>query len=1529
MSSLFSAVVMGGESLLVECCSQLLERGHRIAAVVSDDMRIREWATEHRLPLVAPGPDLAARLPAEFDFFLSIANLSMVPSAVLERAKRGGINFHDGPLPRHAGLNAPVWALLAGEEGHGVCFHCMTGSADEGNVLVSRAFPIQVSDTALTLNARCYELGVDSFGELVRLLEAGTPAGTPQDLTARTYHAKADRPTALGLIDPSASAAAGDRIVRALHFGPYRNPLALPKLVHQGRALHPSASSVLPESSTEAPGTVVAIDDSGISIATREGVLLLSQFVSSEGAAVGCIDAAKALELSVGTKLDAGATSRDALSALGTELGAHEDFWRRRLSRYEGVSIPLPRTGKAGEGASRVSLSGVAGSFEEWVAAFALYVGRVLGRDTLALGWVDRSLDFAGWDALFARQVPLELELVGAQGFGALAERATKELSSLARRKSYPLDLVARNPGQVAPVFELGIEVGPGSADLRGRTLCLVRDDEGVALVYDGAAYDTATAEAIAAQVSSLREAGLAEPERPVSRLPVVSARERKLLLEEFNATATPLPPDAIVHRAIAAQAERTPDAAAVVFEGRSLTYGELERKANRLAHRLAAFASTPDTPIGVFLPRSEDLVVAVLGVLKAGLAYLPLDPSYPQDRLTLMLEDSGARAAVTTRAEAGRLPSGVEAIPIDDESAFAGFPDQAPATSVKPDSLAYVIYTSGSTGRPKGVMVEHRNVTNFFVGMDARIPRGEEASWLAVTSLSFDISVLELLWTLSRGVKVVLSSESRVVSSGSPEEALGLDFSLFYFASDEGPPGPDKYRLLLEGARFADENGFLAVWTPERHFAAFGGIYPNPAVAGAALAVLTKNVRIRAGSSVIPLHHPIRVAEEWALVDNLSNGRVDISFASGWHPDDFVLRPENFAKNKEVMLRDIDVVRRLWRGERLPFSGPKGEVTIGTLPRPVQPELPIWLTAAGNVETFEAAGRIGAGLLTHLLGQTLEEVRDKVHAYRRAWREAGHPGRGHVTLMLHTFVGDDDADVKATVREPMKGYLKSSIMLIAQHAWTFPAFKRVAKKGASFNDNFNSLAPGDMDELLDYSFERYFETAGLFGTEARCLRILSSVKSAGVDEIACLLDFGIETDRVMAQLPKLAALRRKASARPRLSEDDFSVAAQLVRHGVTHLQCTPSMARMMLGNDRAREALDGLECWMIGGEALADSLVADARSATSARLLNMYGPTETTVWSTTDAVTRSATLGKPIANTTIRVLDRQGELLPIGVPGELCIGGEGVTRGYLGRPELTAERFIPDPFAGEPGARLYRTGDLARFLADGRLEFLGRLDHQVKVRGYRIELGEIEASLAAIEGVREVVVTVREDTPGDVRLVAYLVPRAGVTLREPELRDKLLTRLPDYMVPAHFVVMQSFPLTPNAKVDRKALPPPHLTRSREDAAFVQLENDVEQTIAKVWQDVLGVDKVGAGDNFFELGGHSLLAVRAHRALREALGADLSITDIFRFPTVRGLGDHLSSAAGGSTGSDEHRTRAANRREALARRAEMRGNRRG
>lgn len=1531
MTQPVSAVITGSESLLIACATKFRELGHQILAVVSDEPRVVAWADQNQVPRLGPKEDLLAALPREFDYFLSIANLRMVPPELLARARRAAINFHDGPLPRYAGLNAPVWALLEGESEHGVTWHLMQGGPDEGEILVQRRFSIDPAETAFTLNAKCYEHGLETFSELAQGFGEGRFQAGAQDLRQRTYFGRHKKPEALGLIRFNVPASSIDRLVRALNFGGYHNPVALAKLSGGGRVLYPTQATVFEQEAPAAPGTLLSIDESGLRFATAQGSIRLERWIRECGSELSPGEVPGLLGLTVGSSAETDPDSRSRLEKLALELSPRETYWEGRLKSLQAIDAPLARSASASpQGEQRLKLEMPGADHRQVITAFLLWLARLSGHWTLSVGVVDSERDLIGWDSVFARVVPLTLTLKGEQGFSAATAEVCQAIEKLRGSGSYARDLVARNPGLALPQYAVGVELGPWDrALLRGRKLCLAADQRDLALVYDRAFYDPDQIASIAEQLKRIVLGGGADPEMQVAKLSIVPEEEREFL-DRINQTDLRIQGSQLIHRLIEEQVQKTPQALAVVFEGRALSYTDLNLRANQLAHRLSELGAGPDQLIGLCLPRTDDLLVAALAILKAGAAYVPLDPAYPEQRIALMIEDSAVPLIVTRSDFAARLPKGPRLLCLDTEADLSQRPGTNPEVAVEPAHLAYVIYTSGSTGRPKGVMVEHRNVVNFFWGMDQRIDRGPDPCWLAVTSLSFDISVLELFWTLARGFKVVLAgdSETRLSHSGSAW-GLNLEFSLFYFASDEeGPSGSAKYRLLLEGARFADEHGFSAIWTPERHFGAFGGLYPNPSVASAALAVITKRVALRSGSCVLPLHHPIRVAEEWALVDNLSNGRVGISFASGWHPNDFVLRAENFPDNKQAMFRDIEIVQRLWRGETLRFEGPKGPVEVKTRPRPVQPELPIWITAAGNQETFEAAGKIGASLLTHLLGQSLEEVRDKVAAYRRARQDAGHPGEGHVTLMLHTFVGDDDAKVKEIVRQPMKDYLKSSLSLIAQHAWSFPAFRRVAKEEASLADNFASLSEQDMDALLEYSFERYYETAGLFGSIERCQETLRVVSDAGVNEVACLIDFGVNTDLVLDQLPKLDGLRRSVAQKEPAS-DDYSLPAEIARHQVSHLQCTPSMARMLLGNSELRSALKNLSCFMLGGEALPPSLVQEIRAATGARLLNMYGPTETTIWSSTDPVVGpEVTLGRPIANTQFYVLDRDGEPLPLGVPGELCIGGLGVTRGYLKRAELTAERFPIGNSVMTSGARLYKTGDQARVRRDGRVEFLGRLDHQVKVRGYRIELGEIEAAFGQLAGIAESVVVAREDVPGEPRLVAYYTAKAGASPDTAQMRRQLAEALPEYMVPSHLIRMDRFPLTANAKIDRKALPVPE-SAQRPPQEFIVPTDDVENAIASVWQKVLGIDRVGATDNFFEIGGHSLLAVRAHRELREGLGMKLSITDIFRFPTARGLREYLLGSTSAPTGVAEHLTRAGARLDAAARRAEIRRARRG
>ncbi|MBW1598459.1 MupA/Atu3671 family FMN-dependent luciferase-like monooxygenase [Streptomyces sp. JJ38] len=1027
-------------------------------------------------------------------------------------------------------------------------------------------------------------------------------------------------------------------------------------------------------------------------------------------------------------------------------------------------------------------------------------------------------------------------------------------------------------------------EVHTGTAKF-DTTLIAEEGPEGLhgSLEYATDLFDAATAERYVGHWRAVLEHAVAEPGTPLARLALLSAEERRQLLTDWNATEGEIP-EATVHELVERQAAATPEAPAVVQGDTLLSYAELDAEAERLAARLRAHGAGPGVLVGLCLPRTPALVTALLAVLKSGAAYLPLDPAAPPERNDYILQDAGAPLLLTVSALRSTLrrPESTRLVCLDEpEDTGASAPNAAPAAT--PSDLAYTIYTSGSTGRPKGVMVEHRNVVNFFAAMTREFAEEGVGTWLGVTTASFDISVLELLWTLTQGSSVVVQPDAARLPDRTPGGTASL--SLFYFASasaTEGRSAAGGYRLLTEGARFADAHGFEAVWTPERHFHAFGGIYPNPSVVSAALAAVTERVAIRAGSVVLPLHNPLRVVEEWSVVDNLSGGRVGLSVASGWQADDFVLAPDHYADRKQVMLDGIETIRSLWAGGAVELPNGYGKPTsVRPLPRPVQPELPLWVTAAGSPETFRAAGESGTNVLTHLLGQDLDQLAEKIDVYRAARAAAGHEGPGQVTLMVHTYVGRDADTVRETVRGPFRDYLASSLGLIGNLARTM-----------GLGDDLDALSEEDLNALLDHAFDRFYDTAALFGTSEQVTRRLDAIADTGVDEIACLIDFGLDDDAVLDSLPLLAEARELHARREADSASgDHSVPALIERHGVTHLQCTPSQAAMVLAEPGGPEALGRLRLLLLGGEELPATLAARLTELTDARVQNMYGPTETTIWSSTHRVDPdgSAYIGRPVLNTALYVLDAAGEPVPVGVPGELYIAGDGVTRGYLDRPELTEERFVPDPFRAV-GGRMYRTGDLVRYRPDGTLEFIGRTDHQVKVRGYRVELGEIEAALQSHPDVAEAAATVH-GTGVDRRIAGYVVARPGAGLSVPAVRAHIADRLPAYMLPAALLELAELPHTPNGKVDRRALPEPAGgTRAAEHTAPRGL---TEMRLAVLWEEVLGERSLGVHDDFFRLGGNSVLAVMLLAEVERRFGRRLPLATLFQGPTIAAMAETL------------------------------------
>ena len=622
--------------------------------------------------------------------------------------------------------------------------------------------------------------------------------------------------------------------------------------------------------------------------------------------------------------------------------------------------------------------------------------------------------------------------------------------------------------------------------------------------------------------------------------LPAEPSAEVPAEQSAWNQTQVDYPHDSTIAYQFNQQAVKTPDAIAVVAKDRQLSYRELDERSNRLARYLQSLDVKPDTLVGLAMGRSETLVVSLLAILKAGAGYVPLDPTHPKERLSLVIDDSEMPILLATSETHGGLPLGARGVTVLDveNPAIALESPYAVETNATSHNLAYVIYTSGSTGKPKGVMIENRNVVNFFTGMDRAIGCAPGV-WLAVTSFSFDISVLELLWTLTRGFKVVV-------------------------------------------------------------------------------------------------------------------------------------------------------------------HGDEGTATI---------------------------------------------------------------------------------------------------------------------------------------------------------------------------------------------------------------------ADEITRYGVTHLQMTPSLARMLTLDARAFAALSLLKQMLLGGEAVPASLIHHIRKVFSGEIHNMYGPTETTIWSTTYRVEEpgsTVSIGRPISNTQIYLLDAELQPVPVGEIGELFISGDGVARGYWNRPYLTAERFLTIPSLSPH--RIYRTGDLARFLPDGNIEFLGRADYQIKLRGHRIEPGEIEATLEQCSGVRQAVVVIREDREGDQRLVAYLVVKATGPEAASTLRSVLESRLPDYMVPSAFVFLPELPLTDNGKIDRKALlklpPPSTVVGQPQNESSNQPSNEIERIIAAAWQDALGIPSVGMNDNFFDLGAHSLTVAEVHAKLQETLGREISLLDLFQFSTVSALAKHFA----GTQSHDQVSDRAQRRR---------------
>lgn len=1494
----FSCVVIGEDALLIGCGDTLIEHGHEIRAVISEDTDIRSWAQDKALPVYPTMNHLIERFEnGAFDWLFSITNQKRIPDAVLALPTRGTTNYHDAPLPRYAGINAPVWALINRETRHGVAWHMVRAGDDNDDIVGHQDFDISSQETAYSLSLKCFAAGLDSFGTLLKQLGHRTVEHVAQDLSHHRYFAREDRPDAAGRLDFSKPAEELAAQVRALDFGPLWNPMMCAKVEILGRVLLVRRADLVDRKTAAQPGTVLERDAKSLVVATGQGALCIEGFSTTDGKPV---DLTSFVE--TGRVLPTpDAALRALLNHNIRRCVISENHWRRALQNMHPITVPLARgDATVPNWASRTIELNPTLIGSPAIAAVMAWALRSSGQDVADLAFCDAPM------AQAARDLPgyvngwVPLQVCCDETLATTVARLERALDHVQMCGGFACDLIARDP-LVTKTNVPAVGVALGFAEPIPDTILTVAlsGDNMATLFYDRTRITEPDADLLLARLKTLLGVATrnATPANTIGQLQALPAAERHLVLSKWNEAAKDHDREQTVHGAIEDQIARTPDATAFVFEDTHLSFAELDHQANLIATRLQALGASRGSHVGLYLPASPDAVIAALAILKAGATCVPLDPSDPADRIAFLASDSAAQVIVTRSDIASDLPPlSVPILCVDGEEPADATRVDGGATAT---DLAYLIYTSGATGTPKGVMIEHRNICHMFAGLDDHIECSDAATWVATNALPFDVSMPEIFYALARGFKVVLCDQNvgqRETQSATAVPEQRIDFSLFYWGNDGGS-GPQKYDLLLEGAKFADANDFNAVWTPERHFQTDGGAFPNPAVTGAAVAAVTQNVSVRAGSCVAPLHHPARIAEDWAMIDNLTNGRTGLAIASGWQGDDFVLRPENAPPyNKSAMYAAIQQLRRLWRGEAVEFPSRTGRmIPVVTQPRPVSTELPIWVTTVGNPDTWQEAGRIGAHVLTHLLGQSIDDVAGKIEIYHAALREAGYdPLDFNVTVMLHTYLSDDRNDAANAAREPMKRYLRNATGLIKQYAWDCPAFERPEGAVKPYQIDLSQISEADMDLILDFAFDRYFDQAGLFGTPKDGLERITQLRSIGVTEIACLVDFGIPAAKVMAGLRPLADLLQTANAAAKVEGHDFSLAAQIIRHKATHLRCTPRMVNDLIGAQVGQTAIIQVRQLILGGETLSSALVEALQPCTNARILNLFGTIETTMVSTVSDASANTCIGRSIANTRAYVLDTHGQPVPIGVTGELHIAGPGVARGYWQRHDLSEAHFPPDPFAETSETqvtvpRMARTGDLVRWQTDGTIELLGRADRQMKIKGHRIDPGEVEANLRDFSRVTDAIVIPHDVGEGRIELVAFITTSAPVA--QDALTAHLQNHLPDVMIPTRIEALDHLPPAQDDDIDslalRRAAPP---AESSTPHALGQ-----DAIIRAIWCHQLGMSDIDVDENVFVSGATPVQAARVCQDIRKAMNVPkLTVLDVFQNPTVRGLSEFVT-----------------------------------
>ncbi len=777
-------LVLGEEPLAVSCGELLLERGHALAGLVTLNPALAEWARGKDVPVYGRARIGELMAAGDIDVLLSITYPAILKAEHFTKARIDAVNFHDGPLPRYAGIHGSAWALLRGERTHAVVWHRLADGIDTGDILERRDVDIEERESSVSLNIKNAALALDAFKSLVEKLEHGAPPGIPQPKGTnpggeRLIFSRHDRPAALATLDWSQTAAELDRLVRACDWGPYINRFALAKLVHKTSA--GERAVVVREASVSGagggPGTVLEADARSFVVACAQGALRVERTSLLSGVEISVEEALHYLGLKPGGQIvDPG---REGRAAITREIAEAEPFFVKRLARAESPAVPfLSAAGPPGQtSVHSLPLPELRSRFADDIeaaatAAFSFAMATLCDRDELCVALVDGPVRkrFEAASALLAPTVPLFVGLDAGRGFAELVRAVRKDLDELRRRGGYLVDLVARTPVlspsralQTSALSCVAVLLDDGEALPPGAVLALRLSGGQASLVVDEGAVDTPRVRALVEQISAVCAQVAADPEKPLARVDLLDDETRKRQVFGWNDTAAPFSDEILIHTLFEEQVDARPDDVALEFEGETLTFAEVERRANRLAHALRARGVKPGQYVAFLLDRNFDLVTTMIGIAKSGAAYVPVDPGYPEERARFMVEDARAVAVVTSSSLPwghgdGAPPPGIPILGVDGAD-VQGAPDTRPARVAASRDVSYAIYTSGSTGRPKGVVLTHRAVTNTLQWVNRTFSVGPRDKLLFVTSPSFDLSVYDVFGALGAGAVVEIAS--------------------------------------------------------------------------------------------------------------------------------------------------------------------------------------------------------------------------------------------------------------------------------------------------------------------------------------------------------------------------------------------------------------------------------------------------------------------------------------------------------------------------------------------------------------------------------------------------------------------------------------------------------------------------------------------------------------------------------------------------------------------------------------------------